>query len=390
MSRFRLHPLDLLGGATLAIYAASAVLKPICLLHMARELNFSLTGGGTMEVIRNAGVLSLIVASGFFAARWGKARCLAVSCVLLGLSLISLALAPNFAFLLVGMALLGLGAGAIEGLVNPLIQELHPEGSGRYLNLVNGCWSVGIVVASLAFGVLLGQGITWRELSAGLGGISILLGLLFAFQARHTQHASSQSPKQTFAHLRSLGRHGHVQTLALAKFLAGGAEGAFTFWSATFIVDQLHGSDWDAGFGTACFAGGMVVGRFACVLIPQRLLRPTILWSTAAAILLAAAVPAVQDLRTCFVMLGLVGLSIACLWPSIQSYAGDRIKGDHTILFILLSCAGITGFGFFSWLLGIVGEHIGLRTSFQIIPAALVGLLIVLLAERRIKTHLNT
>ena len=387
MNRFRLHPLDLLGGATLALYAASAVLKPICLLHMARELDFSLTGGGTMEVIRNAGVLSLIIASGFFAARWGKERCLAVSCVLLGLSLISLALAPNFALLLVGMALLGLGAGAIEGLVNPLIQELHPEDSGRYLNLVNGCWSVGVVVASLALGVLLGQGVTWRVLSASLGGVGIVLGLLFAYQARHTRHVSSQSPGQTFAHLRALGRQGHVQMLALAKFLAGGAEGALTFWSATFIVDQLHGSDWDAGFGTACFAGGMMIGRFACVLIPQRLLRPTILWSTVAAIVVAAGLPSVQNLSSCFVMLSLAGLSLACLWPSIQSYAGDRITGDSTMLFILLSCAGIIGFGVFSWVLGIVGEHVGLRTSFQILPFALVCLLIVLLVECRIKTR---
>jgi fucose permease len=389
MSRFRLHPLDLLGGATLAIYAASAVLKPICLLHMARELDFSLTGGGTMEVVRNAGVLSLIVASGFLAARWGKERCLAVSCVLLGLSLISLALAPNFALLLVGMALLGLGAGAIEGLVNPLIQELHPEDSGRYLNLVNGCWSVGVVVASLALGLLLAHGVTWRTLSAGLGGVAILIGLLFAAQSRAVRPQSRQSSGQALANLCGLGRQGHVQILALAKFLAGGAEGAFTFWSATFIVDQLQGSDWDAGLATACFAGGMMIGRFACVFIPQHRLRRTILLSTAVAIVVAAGVPLVSDLLSSFAILGAAGLALACLWPSIQSYAGDRIRGDHTMLFILLSCAGITGFGVFSWLLGIVGEHVGLRTSFQIIPAALAVLLIVLLVERRIRVPSN-
>jgi fucose permease len=241
------------------------------------------------------------------------------------------------------------------------------------------------VVASLALGLLLAQGVGWRTLSACLGGVAILLGLLFAGQSRQVRPRPQQSSGQTFTHLCTLGRQGHVQILALAKFLAGGAEGAFTFWSATFIVDQLHGSDWDAGLATACFAGGMMIGRFACVCIPQHRLRRTILISTALAIVIASGVPLVGDLPSGFAILGCAGLALACLWPSIQSYAGDRIQGDHTMLFILLSCAGITGFGVFSWLLGIVGEHVGLRSSFQLIPAALTALLVVLLVERRIK-----
>ena len=33
------------------VYAASVVIVPVCLLDMAKELNFSLAGGGSMELL---------------------------------------------------------------------------------------------------------------------------------------------------------------------------------------------------------------------------------------------------------------------------------------------------------------------------------------------------
>ena len=82
-------------------------------------------------------------------------------------------------------------------------------------------------------------------------------------------------------------------------------------------------------------------------------------------------------------MLVLAGLTVACFWPSLQSYAADRMRVDATSLFILLSCAGIPGFGCMAWLMGWVGERAGLARSFMLMPPAFLLLAAVLLAERR-------
>jgi len=83
------------------------------------------------------------------------------------------------------------------------------------------------------------------------------------------------------------------------------------------------------------------------------------------------------------ILLFIAGLSVACFWPSIQSYAADRIDSDHTALFILLSLAGIPGFGAVPWIMGMVGDRYGLRAGFFILPFLFLLLLILLLIERK-------
>ena len=65
------------------------------------------------------------------------------------------------------------------------------------------------------------------------------------------------------------------------------------------------------------------------------------------------------------------GLSVACFWPSLQSYAADCLSVDTTMLFILLSCGGIPGFGIASWIMGIIGDSAGIRAAFAVIPVFL-------------------
>jgi len=90
----------------------------------------------------------------------------------------------------------------------------------------------------------------------------------------------------------------------------------------------------------------------------------------------------VQSLETLYTLLVLAGLSVACFWPSIQSYAVDRLPVEPTALFILLSCAGIPGFAFVSWLMGFVGDRAGLRASFFVVPAFFALLLFIVIVER--------
>ncbi len=72
----------------------------------------------------------------------------------------------------------------------------------------------------------------------------------------------------------------------------------------------------------------------------------------------------------------------AAFWPSIQSYATDRLPGeDSTVLLILLSCAGVPGCGVFTYLMGAIGNRGGdLTAAFYLVPAcyAILGALIAI------------
>jgi fucose permease len=51
------------------------------------------------------------------------------------------------------------------------------------------------------------------------------------------------------------------------------------------------------------------------------------------------------------------------------------------MLLILLSCAGIPGFGFASWLIGIIADTAGLMAGFAVIPFYFLALAVIMMAD---------
>ena len=68
-------------------------------------------------------------------------------------------------------------------------------------------------------------------------------------------------------------------------------------------------------------------------------------------------------------------------WPSIQSLCVDRLpRLDSTLAFIVLSCAGVPGCGFFTWLMGLAGDRFGLARSFALVPLSYLVMVALVLA----------
>ncbi len=381
--------LDYAGAFGFFVYASSVVVTPIILLALAHDLNFGLAEGGGIEAIRAGFLMAILVASGFAAARWGKIPVLAVGSFVLGGGLVLYALAPAYVVVLLGMILVGLGSGLLEALINPLIQDVHPDDSGRYLNIVNAFFSVGVLVAVLVVGELLTRGINWRFLIAGVGALAIISSVLFAvlgrdeYRLEQERRRSRGSGMTTFRHAKTVLREPAFWIFALAIFCGGGAEGAFTFWSASYIQLNFEAVARAGGLGTAAFAAGMVVGRLATGrYVQQNRLRALIITSALFGAVVSVFAYLVNDMLGFFALLFVAGLSIACFWPSIQSHAATVLRVDSTMLFILLSVAGIPGFGFTSWVMGLIAEQAGLRLSLLVIPALLTTLAAVMIFDR--------
>jgi fucose permease len=99
----------------------------------------------------------------------------------------------------------------------------------------------------------------------------------------------------------------------------------------------------------------------------------------------------VSSVETLYLILFFAGLSAACFWPSIQSYAADCLNVDATMLFILLSCAGIPGIAFISWLMGMIGDAASLRASFAVVPAFFAVLAAIVYLDHRLhRSHLKS
>ena len=392
--RVRLTRIDYAGALAMASYASSAVMTPICLLKLMDELSFSLAGGGSIEAVRTSLLVLVLLLGGFAAAHWGKALVLTFGSVSLAAGMFAYAVAPAYAVVLMAMALVGLGSGIVEGLVNPLVQETHPADSGKYLNIINGFWSIGVMSTVLIVGELLTRGVSWRLLVACSGGFSVLAGIMFILFRRSLpgtgrgidqKQSGSESVRETWIKTKDIIRLRRFWVFAAALFAGGGAEATFTFWSASYVQIYYEALPRAGGFGTACFAGGMIAGRMLSGhYVHQKGLMKLILISACAGIVISLFAFAVGTLAAFYVCLFFAGLSVACFWPSIQSYAADCLDVDHTMLFILLSCAGIPGVGFASWTMGIIGDRAGIRTSFTVIPFFFLLLALLIYVDYRI------
>jgi len=366
-------------------YAAGSVVVPVALVSVAAELGFSLdrggmAAGGLLHMGRTASMVIAMLLCGFAAGRWGTRRAFGWSVAMMGVGMALCALAPAYGILFLALMVAGLGEGTIEGLATPFVQDLHEDEPGRYINFSHSFWSVGVFVTVLLAGFLLSLGVSWRIITAGVAALALVPTLLLLLPARvgrdPVEHHEPLHWSEVWGHARAIALIPRFWLFYAAMFVAGGGEFCLTFWCASYIQLNFAAAAWAGGVGTACFAAGMVVGRTGWgYLIRQHQLNLLVIGSALVGALVTVFLPTMVNINLFFGLLFLAGIATAPFWPSVQSYATDRLRGtDSTMLLILLSCAGVPGCGFLTWLMGVIGNEAGLGVAFYLVPACYLAL----------------
>lgn len=390
----RLKRYDYAACLALMAYAISSMVIPMVLYRLADDLRFPLQDGGlglggALQLGRSIPMVIAMLLCGFIAAGLGKARTTGIALLCMGAGILSCAIAPGYWILFFLIAFAGLGEGVVEGIVTPFIQDQHPEEPGRYINFTHGFWSVGILTIVLAGGWLLMKDVSWRYLVALAGAFAIIPALLYLLPDRKKQlkeGAKTESFSQVWDHTRTILKMPRFWLFYAAMFLAGGGEYCLTFWTASYICMEFPGSDMLlAGIGTACFAAGMVAGRCGSgFFIKQHQLANLCIFMGIGAAVLTLPFPWIASLPLFFLLLFLSGVATGPFWPSIQSYSVDCMpKLDTTMVFVLLSCAGVPGCGFFTWLMGVAGDIVGIRYSFFLTPLCFIVMAFLLLIDKK-------
>jgi len=409
MARLKFNRLDYAAFCMFIAYAVASLAVPVVLLDMARDLRFPLdeeggmVAGGWLQMLRSVSLCVAMALCVFLSARYGNRRPLGFATVLVGLGMLCSAVAPCYVVLLAALVIVGFGEGIIEGLATPFVQENHSEESGRYINFSHGFWSVGVLIATLLFGFMLVQGVSWRWVLVLAGFFAVPGVWLTLGGSRRTipseQNAKHVPAREIFQRAADAAKLPRFWMFFAAMFLAGGGEFCLTFWVASFIQLNFAGSAMMGGAGTAIFALGMFLGRTGGgFLVPHKYLLHLVIVMGIFATVVSSVIPHLGTLAPnsstggnwgilalFFLVLFLAGIGTAPFWPSIQSYAVDCLPTlDTTMLLVLLSCAGVPGCGFFTLLMGYVGNTWGLALSFYLVPTcfAVMTLLVWLAAPK--------
>lgn len=385
--RFVIGYYDYAAYLSFSAYATCSVVIPMCLLPLAQELKFPLMEGGmglggALQLGRSIPITLTLLLSGFLAACWGNRLSVGAGVLLMAAGILCVSLAPGYWFLFAALAITGLGEGILEGLGTPFVHDLHAEEPSRYVNFAHSFWSVGVLSAVVLCGALLVYGISWRKLALLFGVLALVPATMLIFPPCHISYSKKQQPPHRTGVWKNavvVMKEKRFWLFFVAMFFAGGGEFCLTFWSPSFIQITYEASAWAAGVGTALFALGMLTSRMcAGYFVPEKKLCKMLFGCSFGGIFLSLPIPYIQNYLILYLFLFLTGFIVGPLWASLQSLCVQRISGDSTMIFILLSASGIPGAGTFSVLTGVLGDKIGIAQAFYLVPICF-GIILLML-----------
>jgi len=173
----------LTSGCFFAFFAFGFIdnLKGPVLPELIKDQGLSLSQGGNILFAAYLGFIVATFITGIAADTIGNRRILFVAGVLMSIGLVGISLINSLAILFLMMFVLGLGLGAIEVSANGLIVELHPDDSGRFLNLLATFHGTGSFLVPLVVARQLTANVGWRMVFLSAVLLSGTLAVAFAF-----------------------------------------------------------------------------------------------------------------------------------------------------------------------------------------------------------------
>ena len=405
--KLEFHRYDYASYAAFFSYSASSLVVPVALMQIADALGFPLADGGmgtggAIQLGRTVTMTLFLILSGFIAGRFGLRKTIGAAALVMAVGCLGAALANSYWVLFAGVLLAGCGEGYIEAIGTPFVQKLHVQNTGQYMNFAHSFWSVGVTSTTIGAGALLMCGVSWRVVIGIACALAIGASLVFLLPEKKGQeYPESTEPLSVptvLKQIRDIMACPRFWLFFGLMFVAGGSEFCLTFWLASFMQLSMKTGALLGGLATAVFALGMVTGRMGWgIFVPDSKQGHSLIAAGIIGVLLTCAIPFLSPdlsigrnavLAILFVLLYFIGITIAPLWPTLQTYAVSRLpkKLDETMIYILLSSAGVPGCGFFTTVMGILGDALGgLDRAFFLVPACQMALTVIIIIESRCK-----
>ena len=352
--------------ASFALVGWSMLLVPSLIRDIRADFGQTDAGFGVLYLAGSLLFGTGAFLSGALAGRLGRRAILPTAAVALGLGLATQGLAPAWPVMLVGAALLGGGAGALDAGVNSVIMDLSVAGRGDALSRLHLFYSVGALTAPLVLGLLVAAGVDWRipMLVSGVAAAALAapLRLVGSVPPRARAAAAAtdtERPATTGIVPRSL--RVPLAALAIAIACYVGSEAGVSSWLVAFLANEPLTT---ATLALSLFWIGLALGRLTAGRLGKRV--APVRYAVASSFLGAVAIAGAVIGPSGAVQIGLfavAGFGLGPVYPMIMAVAGSYYPHRAAAVSGLLTTAGVAGSVIYPPLMGFTSASIGLAAG---------------------------
>ena len=390
-ARFRSLYLGLV--AVTILFGADLTVVGAVLPEMIRSFGWSYMEAAAVLAASSIGYFAATFASGFVVRRLGPRATVVTGLALMAAALALFGATPLVLVNVLLYALVGIGNGAVEVVINYGAVRIERDGRSQLMNLLHAAFSVGAVAGPLLAARLLDSGAAWqiafRAVALGSAGIAVWLALLPFGRLEEGLGGGrrDRAGSAGTAAARPLDR-GLVVICGSLLFLYVGAEVGVSAWLGEYFVGFL---------GTTVAQGALMVMLFWGGVLGGRLLLAFCYTGTRAAeaILLLAGVATVGLIGAVTVTgrtaaaIGFVatGFGFSAVYPLVMSMVGRFFAPRHQSMVIgLASTGGGVGSFLFPFAMALVAQQIGIRRGY-LVYVGLSALLMMLALAAVLKTR---
>jgi FHS family L-fucose permease-like MFS transporter len=344
--------------------------------RVSKDMNLSATLAQLIPSAAFLWFLLLSVPVGVMQSRLGKRFMLNIGMGVTALGLLVPFFFYTFEMVLIGFALLGIGNTIVQVSANPLLVDVVPGNrASSFLSFSQFIKAIGSMIGPPLAAVLAAQFGDWKLLFLVFGLVSLLTVVWMG--STKIEESKSEESKATFASSFKLLGNGFVLLMVLSIFIVVGVDVGFNSNSGQFLIKQFGIDQTAAESGRSFYFFGRMLGTFAGAIMLTRISsRKFFMWTSALGILFLVAILLIKSTAMAWVLIFLIGLSVANIWPLIFSIAIEKYPSRGNEISGLMMMA-ISGGAVIPLLIGWVSDISSIAIGMSILIACMIYLLAV-------------
>jgi len=341
--------------------------------RVSKDMNLSAT---VAQLIPSAAFLWFFVLSvpvGVMQSRLGKKNMLNIGMGVTALGLLVPFLFYTFPMVLTGFALLGIGNTIVQVSANPLLVDVVPGNrASSFLSFSQFVKAVGSMIGAPLAAFFAARFGDWKILFLVFGVVSIL-AVLWLGTAR-IEETVTKGSKATFASSFRLLGNSFVLMMVLSIFLVVGVDVGFNSNSGQFLIKRFGIDQTAAESGRSLYFFGRMLGTFAGAILLTRISSGRFfMWTSVLGIICLTAIVLVKSAALAWVLVFLIGLAVANIWPLVFSIVIGRHPDKSNEISGLVMMA-ISGGAVIPLLVGWVSDISNIALGMTILIACMVYL----------------